>query len=61
VTLSRLKQAWETLAAVSGWRKAATKLGISRGEIERMASAFEHKASDDARAFINKAVASGTD
>jgi serine/threonine-protein kinase HipA len=51
----------KTLAAVSGWRKAATKLGISRREIDRMSSAFEHKAGDDARAFIKKTVASGTD
>src|SRR6266404_2977085 len=38
----------ETLAAVSGWRKAAIKLGISRSEIDRMASAFEHEAKDNA-------------
>jgi serine/threonine-protein kinase HipA len=41
----------ETLTAVSGWRKAAAKLGISKREIERMASAFEHAATNAARAF----------
>ncbi|MGO8928471.1 MAG: type II toxin-antitoxin system HipA family toxin [Limisphaerales bacterium] len=34
----------ETVKAVSGWRKAAEKLRISRSEIDRMASAFEHEA-----------------
>jgi serine/threonine-protein kinase HipA len=29
--------------AVSGWRKEAGKLGLSKGEIDRMASAFEHE------------------
>jgi serine/threonine-protein kinase HipA len=41
----------ETSTAVSGWRKAAAKLGMSREETERMASAFEHEAADDARRF----------
>ena len=30
-------------AAVSTWRKEASALGLSNSEIERMASAFEHK------------------
>jgi serine/threonine-protein kinase HipA len=29
--------------AVSGWRKEAVKLGLSKAEIDRMASAFEHE------------------
>lgn len=41
----------ETVAAVSDWRKEAAKLGSSRREIERMASAFEHEARDAARAY----------
>jgi len=41
----------EMVAAVSGWRKAAAKLGISRKETDRMASAFEHEANNQARAF----------
>lgn len=41
----------ETVAAVSGWRKEAARLGCSRREIERMASAFEHEARDAARAY----------
>jgi serine/threonine-protein kinase HipA len=61
LTAADMRQiAMETLAAVSGWRQAATKLGLSRSEIDRMSSAFEHKASDDARAFTQRAVASGT-
>lgn len=32
----------EVCAAVSGWQRTATRLGISRGEIDRMASAFRH-------------------
>lgn len=42
----------ETVGAVSGWRAAAAKIGISRRETDRMAGAFEHKAHDAARAFI---------
>jgi len=34
----------ETVKTVSGWRKAAEKLRISRSEIDRMAGAFEHEA-----------------
>ena len=41
----------EVVAAVSSWRKEAAKLGSSRREIERMASAFEHEAWDAARAY----------
>jgi serine/threonine-protein kinase HipA len=41
----------ETVAAVSGWQKEAVKLGASRREIERMASAFEHEARNDAQAY----------
>jgi len=33
----------EVATAVSGWRKVANDLGISRDEINRMASAFEHE------------------
>jgi serine/threonine-protein kinase HipA len=43
----------ETVAAVSGWRAAAAKIGISRTETNRMAGAFEHSANDAARAFVN--------
>jgi serine/threonine-protein kinase HipA len=35
--------------AVAGWRKAASRQGLSPAEIERMASAFEH---DDLRAAL---------
>ena len=42
----------ETVTAVSGWRKAAAKLGMSRRETDRMASAFEHEATDAALAFV---------
>jgi serine/threonine-protein kinase HipA len=42
----------ETVTAVNNWRNAAVKLGISKREIDRMASAFEHEASKDARAFV---------
>jgi serine/threonine-protein kinase HipA len=38
--------AGEVGRAVSGWRKVAAALGLSGGEIDRMASAFEH---DDLR------------
>ena len=41
----------EAVAAVSDWRKEAAKLGSSRREIDRMASAFEHEAWDAARAY----------
>jgi serine/threonine-protein kinase HipA len=33
----------EVAAATAAWRKEAGKLGLSRSEIERMASAFEHE------------------
>jgi serine/threonine-protein kinase HipA len=41
----------KAMAAVSAWRTEAAKLGCSRREIERMASAFEHEARDAARAY----------
>jgi serine/threonine-protein kinase HipA len=41
----------QAVAAVSNWRSEAAKLGASRREIERMASAFEHEARDDAGAY----------
>lgn len=41
--------------AVSGWRKAAAKLGLRPGEIDRMASAFDHE--DLAEAMSAKAAA----
>jgi serine/threonine-protein kinase HipA len=37
------KTAAEVGAAVSGWRDHARQVGIPAGEIERMASAFEHE------------------
>jgi serine/threonine-protein kinase HipA len=39
----------EVAAAVSTWRPTAEKIGLSRAEIERMASAFEHKDLEKAR------------
>lgn len=39
------------VTAVTGWRKAAAQLGFSKKETDRMASAFEHEATDAARAF----------
>lgn len=41
----------QVVAAVSIWHKEAAKLGCSRREIDRMASAFEHEARDAARAY----------
>ncbi|SPE58483.1 HipA-like protein [Verrucomicrobia bacterium] len=41
----------EIVTAVTGWRKTAAQLGISKKETDRMASAFEHEATDAARAF----------
>ena len=41
----------QAVAAVSSWRAEAAKLGCSRRETERMASAFEHDARDDAGAY----------
>jgi len=41
----------QVVAAVSHWRTEAAKLGSSRREIERMASALEHEARDAARAY----------
>jgi serine/threonine-protein kinase HipA len=37
------KVAAEVAASVSGWRQEAQKAGISKAETDRMASAFEHK------------------
>ena len=42
----------EVVAAVSGWRQAAVKLGIPRAQINRMASAFEHEAGRSASAWL---------
>jgi serine/threonine-protein kinase HipA len=42
--------AGETAEAVAGWRAVAKDLGLSRNEIDRMASAFEHKDLEAARA-----------
>jgi serine/threonine-protein kinase HipA len=36
--------------AVRGWRKAAARTGLAPGQIDRMASAFEH---DDLRKALN--------
>lgn len=41
----------QVVAALSNWRKEAARLGSSPREIDRMASAFEHEARDDARAY----------
>jgi len=41
----------EIVAAVSNWRTEAARLGSSRREIDRMASAFEHEAWDGARVY----------
>lgn len=41
----------EVADAVSGWRGAASRLGIASREIERMASAFEHEDSRKATAL----------
>jgi len=41
----------QVVAAVSKWRKEAARLGSSSREISRMASAFEHEAADNARAY----------
>lgn len=40
----------EIATAVSTWRATAEKIGLSRVEIERMASAFEHQDHEKARA-----------
>lgn len=41
---ARAKQiAAEVGSVVAGWRETATRLGLSRAETERMASAFEHE------------------
>jgi serine/threonine-protein kinase HipA len=42
----------QAIVAVSGWRQAAAKMGISKAETKRMASAFEHQAHDDACAYL---------
>ncbi len=39
----------EVSAAVSQWQKIAAQYGLSKREIERMASAFEHEDADKAR------------
>lgn len=36
--------------AVSGWRQEATRAGLAAGQIDRMASAFEH---DDLRTALD--------
>jgi len=36
---------------VSKWRQEAAKVGLAKPEIERMASAFEHRDLEMARAF----------
>ena len=38
----------EVGGAVAHWRKTATAIGLAAGEIERMASAFEHEDLDQA-------------
>ena len=42
----------EMVKTVSGWRGLARKLNIPRGEVDRLASAFEHRAHDEACAFL---------
>lgn len=44
--------AGEVIAAVSGWREDAARLGISNPEINRMVSAFEHDDLRKARDFL---------
>lgn len=44
------KIAREVGQAVSGWRKGAVRAGLAAGQIDRMASAFEH---DDLRTALN--------
>jgi serine/threonine-protein kinase HipA len=39
----------EVAAAVAGWRMQAARIGLTAREIERMASAFEHKDFEAAR------------
>jgi serine/threonine-protein kinase HipA len=41
----------KTAAEISGWRPVATDLGLSKTEITRMESAFEHKEMAFARSF----------
>ncbi|GAG38517.1 unnamed protein product, partial [marine sediment metagenome] len=41
----------EVARAVSRWREEASRCGLSRAEIDRMASAFEHK---DLRAAMSR-------
>lgn len=38
--------------AVAGWRATARAAGLSRAEVERMASAFEHAGAEEARALV---------
>jgi serine/threonine-protein kinase HipA len=44
------KIAREVGQTVSGWRKVATRIGLASGQIDRMASAFEH---DDLRKALD--------
>ena len=41
----------EVAGATAGWRRAAAKLGLKKGEIERMATAFEHEDARKVRAL----------
>jgi serine/threonine-protein kinase HipA len=40
--------------AVAKWRKEAAKLGLTRAEIYRMASAFEHEDLQAALSFVGR-------
>jgi serine/threonine-protein kinase HipA len=42
----------ETVAAISGWRAAASEIKVPHREIERMAGAFEHPAAEEAHQFV---------
>jgi serine/threonine-protein kinase HipA len=48
-TTSAREIAAEGAAVVSTWRAQAKRRGISRQEVDRMASAFEHRDLDTAR------------
>lgn len=52
------KIAAETGRAVAAWRTEAAELGLTKAEIERMASAFEHGDLKAAQAFASRAKAS---
>lgn len=45
----------EVAAAVTAWRTVASKLGLTKAEIERMASAFEHADLNKAKSSVRKA------